>query len=84
MKDNEDAIADACKKDLGKGGFETYLTETGWCCSDIVFVNNNLAKWMQDESAPDIPLTNKFLSPKIQKDPLGCVYIIGYASLIIL
>ena len=82
MKDNEDAIAAACKKDLGKGGFETYLTETGWCTSDIVFVNNNLEKWMKDESAEDIPLTNKFLSPTIRKEPLGCVYIIGYVQLL--
>lgn len=49
--------------------------------SDCVFVNNNLEKWMKDESAPDIPLMNKALSPKIKKDPLGAVYIIGYAAL---
>lgn len=75
-----DAIAEACKKDLGKGGFETYLTETGWCKSDCVFVNDNLAKWAKDESAPDISLTNKPLAPKIRKDPLGAVLIIGYVS----
>lgn len=79
IKDNSDAINEACQKDLGKGGFETYLTEIAWCMNDIVFVSQNLEKWAKDESAPDIPLVNKLLSPKIRKDPLGCVLIIGYA-----
>lgn len=45
--------------------------------NDIVFVNNNLEKWAKAEAAPDIPLLNKPLHPKIRKDPLGCVLIIG-------
>ncbi len=45
--------------------------------NDIVFVSNNLEKWVKEESAPDIPLMNKALSPKIRKEPLGCVLIIG-------
>ena len=32
---------------------------------------------MEDESAPDIPLTNIPLRPKIRKEPLGTVLIIG-------
>lgn len=56
------------------------MTETGWCTSDIVFVNNNLEKWMKDESAEDVPFTNKLLFPFIRKDPLGAVYIIGYGD----
>jgi beta-apo-4'-carotenal oxygenase len=35
---------------------------------------------MKDEKAPDIDLMNSFLSPKIRKDPLGAVLVIGYAS----
>lgn len=45
--------------------------------NDIVFVCNSLEKWAKDESAADIPFMNKLLSPKIRKDPLGCVLIIG-------
>jgi beta-apo-4'-carotenal oxygenase len=45
--------------------------------NDIVFICNNLAKWMKDEKAPDIPLMNAALSPKIRKDPLGVVLVIG-------
>jgi beta-apo-4'-carotenal oxygenase len=77
LKDNEEALAEACKLDLGKPSFETYLTETGWCMNDIVFVTRNLKKWMEDEKAADIDFTNKFLNPKIRKDPLGAVLVIG-------
>ena len=46
--------------------------------NDCIFVSNNLEKWAKDEPAPDINLMNKAFSPKIRKDPLGCVLIIGY------
>lgn len=65
--------------DLGKSEYETYLTESGWCKNDIIFICDNLEKWMKDEAAPDIDITNKFMSPKIRKDPLGAVLVIGYA-----
>ncbi|KAL8694020.1 MAG: hypothetical protein Q9218_001258 [Villophora microphyllina] len=77
IKDNEAALVQACKQDLGKGAFETYLAEIDWCTNDIVFVTQNLKKWAKDESAADIPLANKLLSPTIRKDPLGAVLIIG-------
>ncbi|KAL8862588.1 MAG: hypothetical protein Q9178_001086 [Gyalolechia marmorata] len=77
IKDNEAAILQACKEDLGKPEFETFLTEIDWCTNDIVFVTQNLEKWAKDEKAPDIPLANKLLSPRIRKDPLGAVLIIG-------
>ncbi|SLM41424.1 fatty aldehyde dehydrogenase [Lasallia pustulata] len=77
LKDNEAALLEACKHDIGKGTFETMLTEISWCENDIVFVCNNLAKWAKDEKAPDMPLTNSLFSPTIRKDPLGCVLVIG-------
>ncbi|KAL8763038.1 MAG: hypothetical protein Q9184_001065 [Pyrenodesmia sp. 2 TL-2023] len=77
IQDNEAAIIQACKEDLGKPTYETYLSEIDWCKNDIVFVTQNLPKWVKDEAAPDIPLANKLLSPKIRKDPLGAVLIIG-------
>jgi beta-apo-4'-carotenal oxygenase len=56
------------------------MTESGWCANDIIFICSNLEKWMKDESAPDISLTNKFLGPKIRKDPLGVVLVIGLVA----
>lgn len=77
ITDYADALTEACKKDLGKPTFETALVELDWCKNDIIFVTKNLEKWMKDESAPDIALSNKLFSPRIKKDPLGTVLVIG-------
>ena len=77
LKDEEPALLEACKLDLGKSAYEAYLTEVGWVLNDILFVCKNLARWMKDEKADDTSLTNMFMSPRIRKDPLGAVLIIG-------
>jgi beta-apo-4'-carotenal oxygenase len=77
LKDNEDLILEACKQDLGKPSFETYLSELSWCMNDIVFMQKNLARWAKDEKAEDIPFTNRLMAPRIRKDPLGAVLVIG-------
>jgi beta-apo-4'-carotenal oxygenase len=81
LKDNEALITEACKKDLGKSSFETYLTELSWCMNDIVFMSKNLARFMKDEAPEDIAFTNKLFGPRIKKDPLGTILVIGYAFL---
>ena len=80
LTDNEAAIVEACKQDLNKSVYETYISEIDWCRNDALFVCKNLEKWAKDESAPDIPLMNRLVSPKIRKDPLGCVLIVGYVG----
>ncbi|TVY23746.1 Beta-apo-4'-carotenal oxygenase [Lachnellula hyalina] len=77
LHDNMEALTEACKKDLGKPVFETGISEIDWCMNDIIFVTKNLEKWAKDESAPDIDLQNKLFSPRIKKEPLGTVLIIG-------
>ncbi|TVY50014.1 Beta-apo-4'-carotenal oxygenase [Lachnellula occidentalis] len=77
IHDNLEALTEACKKDLGKPSFETGISETDWCMNDIIFVTQNLEKWAKDESAPDIDLANKLFSPRIKKEPLGTVLVIG-------
>jgi beta-apo-4'-carotenal oxygenase len=78
LKDNEAAIIEACKLDLGKPSYETFMGEVMWCLNDIIFVCNHLEKWMADEKAPDIDLRNTVVNPKIRKEPLGTVLIIGW------
>ena len=78
LVDNADAIAQACKIDLGKGHFEANLMELDFCTNTCIYCCDNLDKWAKDETAADIQLANKLLFPKIRKDPLGCVLIIGY------
>lgn len=77
IEDNEPLILEACKKDLGKGFFESMVAEVAWVKNDIIFMTNNLEKWSKDERAPDIPFANKLMSPRIRKDPLGIVLVIG-------
>ncbi|KAJ5086816.1 Beta-apo-4'-carotenal oxygenase [Penicillium alfredii] len=77
IKDHEHELVEACTQDLNKPQFETEVAESGWILNDIVFTTRNLHKWVKDEKAPDIDLSFKFMNPKIRKDPLGCVLVIG-------
>jgi beta-apo-4'-carotenal oxygenase len=81
IKDHEDNIVRACALDLNKPRFETEVAESGWLLNDIVFTTRNLHKWVKDENAEDIDLHFKMMRPKIRKDPLGCVLVIGYVLL---
>ncbi|KAJ6135383.1 Beta-apo-4'-carotenal oxygenase [Penicillium capsulatum] len=78
LKDHEEEIVEALALDLNKPRFESEVAESGWLLNDVVFATRNLHKWVKDEKAPDIDLTFKFMNPKIRKDPLGCVLVIGY------
>ena len=49
-----------------------------WVLSDAIFVSQKLYKWAKDEKAPDIAIANSVLRPKIRKDPLGLVLVIGF------
>lgn len=75
--DNTPALIEACKIDLNKSATETVMAEIDWVKNDIVFVQNSLAKWMKDEPAPDVPLSSKLVKPKVRKEPLGAVLILG-------
>ena len=79
IKDHTKDLLAACKKDIGKGTFET-STEVDWCTNDCIFVSNKLEEWAKDESIPDIPFTQSMLRPKCRKEPLGIVLIIGYGK----
>lgn len=77
LKDAESILLEALYADLGKSAYEAYMAEVGWVVNDILFMSKNLERFMQDEKAEDISLTNMPLRPKIRKDPLGAVLIIG-------
>ena len=81
FEDNGKAVVEACKRDLGKPAFETYAAELNWVKNDIVFICKNLENWAKEEVAPDIPWTNKLTRPRIRKDPLGAVLVLGYAGM---
>ncbi|CAD6567057.1 MAG: hypothetical protein ASARMPRED_000482 [Alectoria sarmentosa] len=77
LKDNAKAIETACKLDISKGVFESNISELNFCTNTIIYDINNLEKWAKDESSPDVPFDMMALRPKIRKDPLGAVLIIG-------
>lgn len=81
MQDNKALVMEACKKDIGKSAYETYLSEWGWVVNDIVFMQKNLARFAKDEKPEDMTFQNKVFGPRIRKDPLGAALIIGYVSL---
>lgn len=77
ITDHAEEIVEACQKDLHKGVFDAYAAEIDFVREGILFINDNLAKWVKDEKAPDIKFPNWLLAPRIRKDPLGVVLIIG-------
>jgi beta-apo-4'-carotenal oxygenase len=77
ITDHEKELLEALAKDLRKSTFESFTAEINWTQNDIVFQTQNLEKWMKDEKPADIAFTNRLLSPRIRKDPLGVVLVIG-------
>lgn len=77
IADHEKELLEACKRDLGKGLFEAMVSEVDWVKNDIIYMTQHLEEWMKDEKAPDIPWMHRIVNPKIRKDPLGVVLVIG-------
>jgi beta-apo-4'-carotenal oxygenase len=77
LKDREQQLGEALRRDLGKPFYEAYFTEIGWVLNDIIFTINNLEKWAKEESAADVPLTFMAMRPRVRKEPLGVVLVLG-------
>ena len=76
LKYENDDITDALHKDLGKGSFESYVTEIGFVLSSISDMIKNVDKWMEPVRAK----TPIYLQPAksfIVREPYGSVLIIG-------
>ncbi|MEG1003946.1 aldehyde dehydrogenase [Clostridium sp.] len=76
IKENEDRILEALKKDLNKSFFEGYATEVGIVYEEINSQIKNLRKWSKREriSSSIIYFKSKAY---IYKDPYGVALIIG-------
>ena len=77
LRDAEPALVEACRLDLGKSAYETYMTEVGWVLNDILYMTKNLAKFARDEPLENIALAHMAVRPRIRKEPLGAVLVIG-------
>ncbi|KAH8925351.1 aldehyde dehydrogenase [Atractiella rhizophila] len=76
IEENQDAIADALLKDLGKPKMEAYLSEIWAMKEDVHSLIRNLPKWIQPVKA-DTEFIWKFASPMTYHEPKGAVVIIG-------
>ncbi|KAI8948414.1 Aldehyde/histidinol dehydrogenase [Xylaria longipes] len=70
-------ILAALKQDIGKPSGEAILTEVHFCLSDLNFALRKLKTWVKDDTDLDYALTFTPLRPRIRKEPLGAVLIIG-------
>lgn len=76
LRDNEDLIADALKKDLNKAPMETYMCETGLVLEEIRFHLKHLKHWIRPKKAPT-PLA-QFHSASFQSpEPHGLALILS-------
>ncbi|MEG2868843.1 MAG: aldehyde dehydrogenase [Terrisporobacter sp.] len=76
IKDNENEIIDALKKDLGKSPFETYATEIGMVYDELNIHIKNIKKWSKPEKKKT-PLVHFPGKSYIYKEPYGVALIIG-------
>ncbi|MCW8108000.1 aldehyde dehydrogenase family protein [Alteromonas ponticola] len=76
LTENEQAIFDALKDDLGKSQTEAWLGEFGFLQSDIAHTLSNLEKWAAPRKVAT-PLVAQPGKSYLQAEPLGVVLIIG-------
>ena len=76
IRQNEEAIKECLKKDLGKPETEAYLSEVAFVLEEITFAKKNLRKWMAPQKIP----ASVNVAPakcQVQSEPLGEVLIIA-------
>ncbi|KXJ91088.1 aldehyde dehydrogenase [Microdochium bolleyi] len=77
LKDMTPKIQAALKKDLGKPPIDAIMSEVLFCTTDLMGAINNLKTWVKDDKNLDYPLAMSALKPRIKKEPIGTVLIIG-------
>ncbi|MCR1834406.1 aldehyde dehydrogenase [Oceanobacillus caeni] len=76
LKNNEENIFLALKKDLNKSKHEALVTELGFLYSEIDFAIKNLRNWMEPKKVSS-PITHKGSSSYIMNQPYGVALIIS-------
>lgn len=66
----------ALKEDLGKSGFESYMSEVGMTLSELSYMIKRTKRFARDESVPT-PLAQYPSSSYVKKSPYGCVLIMS-------
>ncbi|KXH58791.1 aldehyde dehydrogenase 3H1 [Colletotrichum salicis] len=77
LKDNIDLLRDSLKRDLNRPVHDAHVSDIDWSISDCMFAIKNLKTWVKDDKNVDVALPFSLLRPRIRKEPLGAVLIIG-------
>ena len=76
IKENEEKILQALKRDLGKSNFEAYATEVGIIYDEINLHIKNVRKWAKREKR-NSPIVHYPSKSYVYKEPYGVTLIIG-------
>lgn len=76
LKNNEAAILEAMRLDMGKPTFEAYMSELGVLYAELTHTLKHLKDWMRPQHV-GTPLAIQVASSKVHHEPLGVVLIIG-------
>lgn len=76
LRENEAALGDAMKEDLGKSHFDCWLSELNVLCDEIDFSRKHLRSWMRPERVAT-PIHLQPASCTILREPLGVVLVLG-------
>ncbi len=76
LSDNEEAISEALKEDLGKSEFESYVSEIGILLNEIDHAVKNLRSWAKPKRVHTPPIHFPATS-HLYSEPLGVTLILG-------
>lgn len=76
IKQEENKINEALKKDLNKSEFETYMTETGMVLSELNHAISHIKKWSRTKKVVT-PLAQFHSKSFIKPEPYGIVLVIA-------
>ncbi|ODQ79870.1 hypothetical protein BABINDRAFT_161547 [Babjeviella inositovora NRRL Y-12698] len=77
INDHEDEIIAALKSDFNRSPAETLMMEVGFLKAEILYIIDNLHKWVRPKSNKDMPLLYKSASCSTTYAPLGSVLVIA-------
>ena len=76
IKNHENDINDALKKDLGKSETESYMCETGMTLSELSYQMKHIKKWSKNRTVPT-GLVNFHAKSFTVQEPYGCVLVMA-------
>jgi len=76
LTEHEDRFAAALGADLGNSPIEAYITEIGFCTSEIDHTLKRLRTWMAPERVK-VPITQRPARAEIIREPLGVALVIA-------